>query len=287
MSQCGKIASVTNCGIVIRRISVGRLRCLLSCLDILIYKKTEHLAEIVKMIVKNINIPFNPDRFVERIREFTLTKTIIYTAALLNILFLIGCSTPEQNLALGIAAATVYGSYSPNNEIEQVYYLGVFDPQEQIPDTIYRVRVRGQASFLSFKKFASGWVRADLIDTLGSQVGFKDGSGNVSITRAEGEVAGAIPTGRRLMIFGPEGFREAPKDHRLVILMGSSPEDFFNAIDTSIGTISKAISEQNSSRLNTLLFKALSNITNERKRLNEFAKDVQADIPNSREVDND
>ena len=37
---------------------------------------------------------------------------------------------------------------------------------EQVPPSVYRVRVKGQASFLSATKFASGWVPADLVDSL-------------------------------------------------------------------------------------------------------------------------
>ena len=49
----------------------------------------------------------------------------------------------------------------------------------------------------------------------------------------------SLPTGRKLVLFGPEGFRPVPKNHRLVIVMGSNPEEFFKAIDESLGMISK------------------------------------------------
>src|SRR6266850_8359765 len=54
-----------------------------------------------------------------------------------------GCATPLQNagLAAGITAA---GGRSPGHEIEQVYYLGVFDPQDQVSPAVYRVTVHGQ-----------------------------------------------------------------------------------------------------------------------------------------------
>ena len=44
-------------------------------------------------------------------------------------------------------------------------------------------------------------------------------------------------TGRRLVMFGPEGFREAPKDHRLVVVMGSNPDAFFSAVDEALGVV--------------------------------------------------
>src|SRR5437879_5604100 len=77
-------------------------------------------------------------------------------------LWLSGCASPAGTYALGAVGATVLGAQSPNNEIEVIYYLGVFDPQDQLPPTVYRVRVHGQASFISLTKFASGWVRAEL-----------------------------------------------------------------------------------------------------------------------------
>lgn len=52
-----------------------------------------------------------------------------------------GCDTTGAIIG-GIAGITVLAGLSPSNEIDQVYYLGVFDPQEQIPPTVYRVRVR-------------------------------------------------------------------------------------------------------------------------------------------------
>jgi hypothetical protein len=69
-----------------------------------------------------------------------------------------GCSldpaTRNSLAGVGVAVAGV----TPSTNLEQVYYLGVFDPQEQIPPTLYRVRVRGQASALNFTRYASGWV---------------------------------------------------------------------------------------------------------------------------------
>ena len=46
--------------------------------------------------------------------------------------------------------------------------------------------------------------------------------------------------GRRLMQFGPEGFRSAPKDHRLVILMGASPETVEQAFASALGSVALA-----------------------------------------------
>jgi hypothetical protein len=189
-----------------------------------------------------------------------------------------GCSSPWQTAALVSGGAAVVGGYSPNNEIEQVYYLGVFDPQDQVPPSVYRVRVRGQASFLSRKRFASGWVRADLIDSLGTNATVNELSGSIQFTRADGDPLASLQTGRRLMLFGPEGFREAPKDHRLVVVMGSNPDTFFRSMDQTLGVVSKAQSDLRESTLQRHLFEAMIQVENERKRLDDLAADLTAEL---------
>lgn len=164
--------------------------------------------------------------------------------AILTLIATTGCGnlTPVENIVLWTAVGTAFVAGSPAQEIEQIYYLGVFDPQEQVPPTVYRIRVHGQASFISNMRFGSGWVPAGLIDSLGTNIGFNDGS--ISIDQESSDKLSSIQTGRRLVLFGPEGFREAPEGHRLVIVMGSSPEEFFNAIDRSLGVVNQAIAEQ-------------------------------------------
>lgn len=188
-----------------------------------------------------------------------------------------GCSTPEQNIALGVVGATFVNSRSAGSEIEQTYYLGVFDPQDQLPPTVYRVRVHGQASTFSFTKFASGWVRADLIDSLGTSVAFDKNGTQVKITPAD-DLA-SIQTGRRLVMFGPEGFREAPKGHRLVVVMGSNPEEFFKAIDVSLGAVAEAKADARTQALDRALFEALVQMRAERDSLEIVRRDIEADVP--------
>jgi hypothetical protein len=38
--------------------------------------------------------------------------------------------------------------------------------------------MHGQASFISFAKFASGWVPAGLVDSLGSNISFNKATGS-------------------------------------------------------------------------------------------------------------
>ena len=176
-----------------------------------------------------------------------------------------GCNSVPQNVALGAVIGTGVGAIIPAHDIEQVYYLGSFDPQEQVPPALYRVRVRGQASLISWMRFGSGWVPADLIDSLGSSVEINKADGKIVMTKAGGDQLSRLAIGRRLMQFGPEGFREVPKDHRLVIVMGSSPDKFFKAMDEALGSISQAKADQDSRALNGLLFEAITKVRAEKQ----------------------
>lgn len=192
---------------------------------------------------------------------------------------LTACGSTAQNVGLGaLLGATAFGSYSPNNEIEQTYYLGVFDPQEQLPPTVYRVRVHGQASFISRTKFASGWVPANVIDSLGTNLKFDKDSGRVSIEKDDGDLV-ALKTGRRLMLFGPEGFREAPPNHRLVIVMGSSPQEFFSAIDESLGIVAQATQGRVGPGMDRRLFEVLVAIKSERELIERLITATEKELP--------
>lgn len=148
-----------------------------------------------------------------------------------------GCTTPAERVA-GAVVATAVAAHTPTSNIAQTYYLGVFDPQDQLPPQVYRIRVKGQASMLNFTKFGSGWVRAELVDSLAGRVELpSDKTEAPSATRMQAEREQRLLSGRRLIMFGPEGFREAPKDHRLVVVMGSDPEAFFSAVDQALGVV--------------------------------------------------
>ncbi len=192
-----------------------------------------------------------------------------------------GCgnlSTAENAAVISgaVAGAAVVAGRTPSHEVQQIYYLGVFDPRDQLPPTVYRVRVHGQASFISNTQFASGWVPANVIDALGVGVSF-DG-GRVNIEKSEDDFT-SFQTGRRLMMFGPEGFREAPEGHRLVIVMGSDPSVFFRAVDESLGVVALATQEQGSTYLNDGLFRTLVKTRAIEDRLKDFVAETRADIP--------
>jgi hypothetical protein len=166
-----------------------------------------------------------------------------------------------------IVGTTLAGAASPTHEVEQIYYLGVFDAREQLPESIYRITVKGQASFLSFVKFGSGWVPAAVVDSLGGKVQLSAEAATQGLTIAapHAEAVANLQTGRRLVLFGPEGFREAPRDHRLVIVMGTSPENFFNAIDTALGDMAQIQLERDSGGLQRELMQALADLRGSQK----------------------
>lgn len=248
------------------------------------------------------------------------------------------------------------GGILPTQDIEQVYYLGSFDPIEQVPPEFYRVTVRGQASFISRMRFGSGWVRSELIDSLNTRVDFGD-QGFVQIRRSAGvppkggstvlpdERRGSDPpsnsapaddsgkeegksespnkdepssdanassttanspadevgeggnssgapsgssgavlvrstdtanlqAGRRYVLFGPEGQRPVPHEHRLVIVMGSSPEAFFSAIDKALGQVSSVQRIRDSALSSRELFEQYVEVTHLVDRLQELEQEA-------------
>lgn len=193
---------------------------------------------------------------------------------------LAACGSPGSTalaVAGGVVGATILTGSSPAHEIEQVYYLGIFDPQEQVPPSVYRVIVRGQASFTSSMRFGSGWVPAPLVDSLTGQVGFDTKTGKVNFTEASQTEAASLKAGRRLMMFGPEGFREAPANHRLVIVMGASPDAFFSAIDDALGAVSVAQQDARHSQLKTDVLAVLSSLRRQRERMADLQDELKAE----------
>ncbi len=174
----------------------------------------------------------------------------------LIVLSLNGCAAltvVQRNQLAGVSGITALGR-SPTTELVQTYYLGVFDPQDQLPPALYRIRVKGQASALNRTEYASGWVPAQVIDSLTDGVKFSD-KDPFKVDRIQGtsQDSSSFEVGRRLMLFGPEGFREAPRNHRLAIVMGSSPDVFFDSINNALGTIAQATMGKTSGNIDSLI----------------------------------
>lgn len=202
---------------------------------------------------------------------------IILVAVVLPCLGQMGCSWSPEEIAATTVGSTVVttalGARTPGHEIEQVYYLGAFVPQEQIPPTIYRITVRGQASILSGTKFASGWVPARFIDSLNTHIGFDVNdpqSPNAKFTPGDDIYSSKEFRGRKLVLFGPEGFREAPKDQRLVLVMGASPQKFFKAIDSALGEFSMMQAAQTHGALRNELLKTLLELNSQEDRITDL-----------------
>lgn len=194
-------------------------------------------------------------------------------------LWLAGCASPAQTG--GLAGGLVVGAaQTPSHEIEQIYYLGVFDPDEQVPRSIYRLRVHGQSSPLSLTRFATGWVPAPFVDSLGSQISLETtSSAPPTITGASTNQQVTLETGRRLVVFGPEGFRTVPRDYRLVIVMASDPSQFFDAVDQMLGSTSSAAAQQNNAAVQTNLFGLYRSFATSREQLQDLQVDVANNLP--------
>ena len=180
-----------------------------------------------------------------------------------------GCaalSVVHRNQLIG-GAATVVGSLTPSADIEQTYYLGSFDPRSQLPPAIYRIRVRGQSSFLNQSRFASSWVPAEVVDSLTGSLSIDNKNGKVTVERDAATSSSLEGAGRGLVMFGPEGFREAPRGHRLVIIMGANPEFVEQAFSSALGSVAQVKFGRSGAALDSDLFGLLLTLGQEREQL--------------------
>ena len=219
----------------------------------------------------------------DRHRSGGICGPVARSWVVLLVLALSGCGalTVAQRNQVGAVAATALLGHIPTSNIQQVYYLGVFDPRDQLQPMFYRVRVQGQASAIARTGFASGWVRAELVDSLSGRVstpfdkpvapqaeGAVQGNGATGAARADQELKAGALSGRRLMLFGPEGFREAPANHRLVIVMGADPSAFFSGVDQALGLVAQATqSGQDGPEIERLLWDDLARAQLQRERV--------------------
>lgn len=195
-------------------------------------------------------------------------------------LALAGCATPAQTGGLVVGGVTLAGARTPSQDLEQIYYVGVFDPEEQIPPSFYRLTVRGQASAMSNTRFASGWVPAGIIDSLNGQLSYNPNDDHgVGFTQTNDTLNARLNLGRRFVMFGPEGFREAPRDHRLVIVMGASPKAFFDAVDGALGEISGVTLERSNTLAARKLTDAITELSQSREKLLRIELDAANKLP--------
>ena len=192
---------------------------------------------------------------------------------LVSCLFVVGLggcgATAVVNRNVASAAAITAASLSPSAELEQTYYLGSFDPRGQLPPAIYRVRVRGQSSILNATRFASSWVPAEVVDSLSGSLAIDAKGGKITIQRDESVKSSSLEgAGRRLMQFGPEGFREAPAGHRLVVIMGSDPQMVEQAFSEALGSVAQVKFGRAGVPVERDIFALLLALGQEREKLN-------------------
>lgn len=208
-----------------------------------------------------------------------VSATVVLRHSLLLLLPALGagCGSPEAAMAVvGAGGVTALGSAAVGHEIQQIYYLGVFDPREQTPSAIFRLTVRGQASAISLARFACGWVPAEVADSLNTDLSFQNGK-IVTPSEAERKALGGIETGRRLVLFGPEGFREAPRAHRLVLVMSSNPEKYFKAVSQTLEGLARIQVDRLDVQANQEILTELKAIHDERLALETLRDDVRRD----------
>ncbi|WP_145065751.1 hypothetical protein [Engelhardtia mirabilis] len=178
-------------------------------------------------------------------------------------------------LATGAASCASFGAH----RLDQLYYLGVFDPSEQVPPAVYRVRVTGWSAPVSTTNYAAGWVPAAFVDSLGTTLSFHPETRELEFQDKNGTRGDvSLKTGRRMMLFGPEGFREAPADHRLAVVMSSDPSDFFSAIDDALGQLSaaKSLEATSSPEVTRKVTSAVSKALRERSAIESFETELEA-----------
>lgn len=115
-------------------------------------------------------------------------------------------------------------------EVETTHYLGVFDPQQQVTQELYKLEIKGCANFASNADFASGWIPAGVADLVSEGIESKrtEGGAVVGHRTAEGDVPEAVvKPSRQFFEIGPLAVSKAPQDHRFVVVMGSDPDFFF------------------------------------------------------------
>lgn len=178
-----------------------------------------------------------------------------------------GCAGLNDWQRAGVSAGVATLSMTPSADVSQTYYLGSFDPQEQLPPAVYRIRVRGQSSILNATRFASSWVPAEVVDSLNRSIADDPKSGVVRYRGGAQNSSDLKSAGRGLVLFGPEGFREAPRDHRLVVIMGSSPEKVEQAFASALGTVAQAQFGDTAVNLDRQMFERLTTLHGEKERL--------------------
>jgi hypothetical protein len=135
---------------------------------------------------------------------------------------------------LGFSTAILIGCGTTATE---TFYLGRFDPINQLPQELYRFKVTGNSSWFHETHFASGWLPAKAVDPLEATVGIDKNNPYArdvhplgeNSSKGQSESKNYLEAYRTMRLFGPEAFLEVPKDLRFVVVMSANPNKFFQA----------------------------------------------------------
>lgn len=108
------------------------------------------------------------------------------------------------------------------------HFLGVFDPSEQVPPELYRIKITGKAQWMSKVKYGSGWVPARQADLLVQDIR-PDEQGKFTISGQNSDAV-SMAVRRRFFEIGPFAVATEPEDGRFVVVMSSDPDYFFKKI---------------------------------------------------------
>jgi len=141
-------------------------------------------------------------------------------------------------------------------EVQTRHYVGVFDPQEQVTQELYRITIRGHSKPLSNVQYASGWVPAEAADLLTRSIRLQDH--DVQLSGTEAASIAAIMAERRFFEIGPLGVSFEPQDARFVIVMSSDPDYFFQKMSVLLESQTGGSSDTAVARQKEALRRALS-----------------------------
>lgn len=137
-------------------------------------------------------------------------------------------ATVRWTAAVLAAASGLLSTACTCTDVTTTHYVGVFDPQEQVTQELYRITIHGHAKPMSNVKYASGWVPAAAADLLTKSIRF-DGN-DVALEGTDSATVAALRPERRFFELGPLGVALEPYDARFVVVMNSDPDYFFQQI---------------------------------------------------------
>jgi len=113
-----------------------------------------------------------------------------------------------------------------------------------------------------------------MADSLTSRIEY-DEKGTLGVSKSSNAPV-SLQTGRRLILFGPEGFREAPRDYRLVIIMGTDPSKYFQSVSDVMSKVAAGGRTTENSALVTSILLALTKAESDKDDLQRILDGLPA-----------